>query len=55
MMNGALDSIDLFFQTDPIEAAFMTCAFKAACSDTVSQKLLEKQPTFSVCVHWIHS
>ena len=37
-----LSSIDTFYQTSPYQAAFLTCAFKASLSDTISQKTVER-------------
>eukprot|EP00325_Prymnesiales_sp_UTEX-LB-985_P004721 CAMPEP_0174706588 /NCGR_PEP_ID=MMETSP1094-20130205/9376_1 /TAXON_ID=156173 /ORGANISM="Chrysochromulina brevifilum, Strain UTEX LB 985" /LENGTH=185 /DNA_ID=CAMNT_0015904863 /DNA_START=138 /DNA_END=695 /DNA_ORIENTATION=- len=48
MLSGALGAFDLFLKTSPYKAAFLTCAFKAACSDTISQKLIEKQSKLSI-------
>lgn len=34
----ALGAIDNFYQTSPVEAAALTCGFKATCSDAISQR-----------------
>ena len=37
-----LTAVNAFYQTAPIQAAFLTCGVKASLSDTISQKTVEK-------------
>lgn len=36
-----VSSIDAFYRSSPLEAAFLTCGVKASCSDAISQKSIE--------------
>ena len=37
-LGSALEAVDVFFRTAPYVASFMTCGFKAACSDGIAQR-----------------
>lgn len=37
-LDGMLSTIDNFYRASPYEAAFLTCGFKAACSDSIAQR-----------------
>ena len=42
MQVDVLTAVDTFYQTAPVQAAFVTCGLKASLSDTISQKTVEK-------------
>ena len=37
-LNSALEALDVFYRTAPYVASFVTCGFKAACSDAIAQR-----------------
>lgn len=42
MQLDVLAAVDSFYQTQPIQAAFVTCGVKASLSDTISQRSVER-------------
>jgi hypothetical protein len=40
-VSTVMSSIDAFYRSSPLQAAFLTCGVKASCSDAISQKSIE--------------